>query len=446
MKRVPWVVSLALTCLLVFPFAFRAVNWLLRPAAASAFTPEMVTQGRELFFHEWTAGDELAGEGDGLGPVFNAASCIACHGQAAPGGGGGNENNVTVFTVRDRASSELIQQGVVHGFALERRFLETLSLVDPSLPAISRPGLEDLRSNGSLTNANCVGMGSRLPLSSREVNLTQRNTPALFGARLIDAIPDETIIAAERRQRLKWGLATAETEEFPVGRVHRVPDGRVGKFGWKGQIASLSDFVRAACANELGLGNPSHAQPASLANAEYQPPGLDLTDQQCDQITAFVASLPSPVEFSPELPAECERIASGRNLFQLIGCADCHTPDLGEVIGLYSDLLLHRMGRDLVAGGSYGEAPPMTSDGDPNEGPIPSEWRTPPLWGVADSAPYLHDGRATTLKEAINRHGGQAEHSAMEFRQLKMWEQEALIGFLKTLRAPMEVVNQDSVE
>jgi CxxC motif-containing protein (DUF1111 family) len=264
------------------------------------------------------------------------------------------------------------------------------------------------------------------------VDISQRNTPALFGARLIDSIPDRAIIAAERKQRLKWGLADSETEEYPVGRALRVSGGRPGKFGWKAQTATLSDFVRAACANELGLGNPSHAQPAPLANASYQPPGLDLTDEQCDQITTFVASLSRPVELLLELHAE--RAAEGKRLFSSIGCADCHVPNLGDVTGIYSDLLLHRMGRTLVAGGSYGE--PVLPELVSGDAPDPSEWRTPPLWGVADSAPYLHDGRAETLEEAIQLHGGQGQRSARRFAELASDQQENLIEFLRTLRAP----------
>ena len=66
----------------------------------------------------------------------------------------------------------------------------------------------------------------------------------------------------------------------------------------------------------------------------------------------------------------------------------------------------------------------------------PSEWRTPPLWGVADSAPYLHDGRAATLAEAIKLHAGQAAPSANRFTGLSDVQQEELIAFLNTLRAP----------
>ena len=67
---------------------------------------------------------------------------------------------------------------------------------------------------------------------------------------------------------------------------------------------------------------------------------------------------------------------------------------------------------------------------------MPSEWRTPPLWGVADSAPYLHDGRAATLEEAIRLHSGQGARSAGNFAGLKSAEKAQLIAFLKALRAP----------
>jgi hypothetical protein len=103
-------------------------------------------------------------------------------------------------------------------------------------------------------------------------------------------------------------------------------------------------------------------------------------------------------------------------------------------------LLLHEMGQGLGGGGGgfYGEEPSDPS-GEPDiDGPStsPSEWRTPPLWGVADSAPYLHDGRAATLVEAIKLHAGQAASSANRFTGLSDVQQEELIAFLNTLRAP----------
>src|SRR5207302_2525840 len=141
--------------------------------------------------------------------------------------------------------------------------------------------------------------------------------------------------------------------------------------------------------------------PRPLGKPDYQPPGLDLTLEQCNQLTAFVAALPRPLERDPAEGVALEKISAGKKLFLKVGCADCHTPDLGSVEGIYSDLLLHRMGAPLVGGGSYNEPPPEVPDAPPGQGPRADEWRTPPLWGVADSAPYLHDGRAPTLQEAI---------------------------------------------
>jgi CxxC motif-containing protein (DUF1111 family) len=97
------------------------------------------------------------------------------------------------------------------------------------------------------------------------------------------------------------------------------------------------------------------------------------------------------------------------------------------------------MGQPLEGGGSYNDNP--LPPGDPNnpppsDAPQPGEWRTPPLWGVADSAPYLHDGRAATLELAIEQHGGQGKRAAQNFAMLPKMEQGHLIAFLRTLRAP----------
>lgn len=96
------------------------------------------------------------------------------------------------------------------------------------------------------------------------------------------------------------------------------------------------------------------------------------------------------------------------------------------------------MGEVLIGGGSYGEPPPPKPDSPtvPGDGPLADEWRTPPLWGVADSAPYMHDGRAATLEEAIRLHAGQAAKAAQQFAKLAPAQQTHLLTFLKTLRAP----------
>jgi CxxC motif-containing protein (DUF1111 family) len=419
--RIWYLLALVLT---LAPAGTRLLLW--QRGRSQPVDPDMARAGEVLFTHEWQPNDPLCPNGDGLGPVFNATSCVACHNQGGTGGGGGPEHNVTTFTVRNNGK---VRQGVLHAFhVFGEGYEDKLSDVHSSLPPIVRPTLDRVVVLSGRTN-HCVPFPSG-------VHISQRNTPALFGSKLIDEIPERVILAAAKRQRLKWGLAKADGERVPVGRAHKLANGRIGRFGWKGQTASLSDFVRAACANELGLGNASQAQPASLAlKNPASAPGLDLTIEQCDQLTAFCASLARPVERLSE-GITAEQAAAGKKLFSTVGCADCHTPKLGKVDGIYSDLLLHRMGRELVGGGSYGEPPIPDDDDDEDGGPSPSEWRTPPLWGVADSAPYLHDGRAATLEEAIKMHGGQAQRSERKFASLGAADQARLIAFLKTLRAP----------
>jgi CxxC motif-containing protein (DUF1111 family) len=388
----------------------------------------MAQAGQELFTHEWAPGDSLASGGDGLGPVFNATSCVACHNQAGAGGGGDAAHNVTFFTVRTPRPGMTATEGVIHAHATEPKYQETLSLVDASLPERSRPSVRELvvvRGDSS----HCIPMPP-------DAHISQRNTPALFGAKLIDEIPESILVAQERNERWRWGMTKGDDENLPIGRVNRLASGRVGRFGWKAQTASLSDFVQAACANELGLGNPGQAQPRSLRKPDYQPASLDLTQEQCDQLTAFCASLPKPMERLPEEALAHEQVQSGKKLFRTIGCADCHVPSLGSVEEIYSDLLVHKMGRDLVGSGSYGQRPVLLPDIPSGDGPQESEWRTPPLWGVADSAPYLHDGRASTLQEAIQLHGGQAVQSVQKFIKLGNSGQAQLLAFLGTLRAP----------
>jgi CxxC motif-containing protein (DUF1111 family) len=435
-----WIVMLAV----VVPLGYRATGWLLRYDGRPKADAQASQAGRDLFLHEWKPGDPLAAGGDGLGPVFNASSCVACHQKGGVGGSGSLEHNVTVFTISAPLGTQRATHGVIHQYAIDAASQETLQNVSAQFPKKSRPTLADLLALAP-NPAKMPGLQPRASGNSmvREdvvspIDIGQRNTPALFGASIIDAIPDEAILANERNQRGNF-QSFLDLKDVTAGRAARLSHKRVGKFGWKANIGDLSEFVRVACANELGLGNPLQAQPVSLSQPGYRPRGLDLTDRQCDQMTAFIASLPRPREVIPSSPAEAGRAAAGKKHFKQIGCADCHTPDLAEAQGLYSDLLLHQMGEGLGGGGSYGDVLPDSSARPDSDGgsTSPSEWRTPPLWGVADSAPYLHDGRAATLAEAIKLHAGQAASSANRFAGLPDVQQEELIAFLKTLRAPI---------
>jgi CxxC motif-containing protein (DUF1111 family) len=241
-------------------------------------------------------------------------------------------------------------------------------------------------------------------------------------------------------------LRQAEKQSFPLfpeikGRVSGLPDGRLGRFGWKAQIAGLDDFVRAACSNELGLEVPGEHQ-ASLAPAmefDLSALNLDMDNEQCDLLTRFVSRLAAPIR----RPDERRVPPWGYMVFESIGCATCHTPKLGAVTGLYSDLLLHDMGESSSDSATYYGAPiasPTPGDVAKATPPAqrsgmaePTEWRTPPLWGVADSAPYMHDGRADTLDDAIRRHDGEAAKTKIRYTRLDTRERGALLTFLNSL-------------
>jgi len=389
----------SLVLVLALPLGLRVLTW--DRGRSTKLDAAEVAAGKTLFEHVWTANDPLA-HGDGLGPVFNARSCVECHFQGGNGGAGDNRHNVTMFIRAGRAGG-----GVLHAHAISPNFAETFAHLGGGLPARSQVGLEELKKD---------------PFNSRgEVLFSQRNTPAVFGSRQLDELADRTILANERKQRL---LAPGN-----AGRALVLADGRIGRFGWRAQTSSLLDFVQGACANELGLSNPGHAQPVSLGTPAYQGKGEDLTLDQCKQMAVFLASLPRPEQRIPE--GQADDVHSGERLFHRIGCAVCHTPDVGSVPGVYSDLLLHKMGDELSAGGFY-----YSQVVDLPSAPAPDEWRTPPLWGCADSAPYLHDGRAGTLEEAIRMHGNQGAESARRYQSLHQRDQESLVAFLKSLRAP----------
>ena len=209
---------------------------------------------------------------------------------------------------------------------------------------------EEMMARGkSLLRRAIIRIGGDVAASS------ERNTTPLFGSGLIDAIPDAVIEAAAA------GRAGSKTFPEIHGRVSRLADGRIGRFGWKGQMASLEDFVLTACAVELGLEVPGHHQSQDPLAGKKKAPGLDLSAHECAALTSFVATLPAPVERAPSTKGEKERIAAGRSLFMSIGCATCHRPEMGTVAGLYSDLLLHDMGPSLGDTGSYQQSRPTRS-------------------------------------------------------------------------------------
>jgi CxxC motif-containing protein (DUF1111 family) len=406
-----------------------------RQARAEPGQPSSATValGKQLFHRKFIPNDPRCHGGDGLGPVYNESSCVACHNLGGSGGAGSNARNV-----------ELVAPTVMGGSCKPEetgRFLGDLVPRETNLPSAGSNVLHRFGSRHEyktwhewLLNKQFEGFA---------LNRTQRSTPSLFGAGLIDAIPESVVKEAALRR----------FDQFPEikGRVCRLKDGRIGRFGWKGQMASLDDFVLTACSVELGLEVPGHHQSKDPSGKSSSVAELDLTPGECFALVSYVRALPAPAEVHPPSKSKNEQVLKGGALFKTIGCATCHSPTLGEVDGIYSDLLLHDMGAESADNGFYSSSPgdviePPDSLADLTDpslkalketiGATRLEWRTPPLWGLRDSAPYLHDGRAKTLDEAIAKHGGEAAESKARYARLSGADQVKVRAFLWSIGAP----------
>ncbi|HEX2033884.1 MAG TPA: di-heme oxidoredictase family protein [Chloroflexota bacterium] len=342
----------------------------------------LLTRGAQLFAHEYSPEE-------GLGPLFNGRSCLACHNAPVPGGMGTDGLGVVIRVGR-------VQDGTFD-------------------PLEGRGGPVARAHSVTELGASCQVR----PGPPAEATLTSvRNAPGLFGLGLIDAIADETILAG-----------AVPRGDGVHGRAQLVVDAqgrqRVGRFGWKADAASLEGFVAEAFRNELGMTSPQvpvdlpalGASGTGCADTTRTP---EVDGATVTAVTAFIDSLVVPPSTTP---APRELLERGELAFNRAGCAACHVPSLpaaGRQVPLYSDLLLHDMGPALDDGVVQGQAGGR-------------DWRTSPLWGLGSRTRFLHDGRARTVRAAILAHGGEAEPAARRFRQLPPTEVEALLAFLASL-------------
>jgi len=236
---------------------------------------------------------------------------------------------------------------------------------------------------------------------------TSRSAMTLRGTSLIENIRpgDMAIVQAAQPAGIR-------------GRFNSLSDGRVGKFGWKAQTATLVEFMGQALRDEMGVTNPlADTDLVSGCRASILKPEADAVS--LTSLVAFLNTLDPPTP-----PAAC--LASpGAAVFDKIGCATCHTPSMpgpgnAAPVRLYSDLLLHDMGPDLADGFEQGSA-------------SGTEFRTAPLWRAADRVHFLHDGRAKTIQEAIDAHGGQATGARSAFQMLSAIDIQALLDFLSCI-------------
>ena len=333
---------------------------------------------------------------DGLGPAFNGASCAVCHSVPAIGG------------------------------------ISSMTEV--------RAGYRD--PNGRFTPLNGGTLYHLFSIPDHrcqvqippEANVIARRAPIpVFGAGLVEAIPDETIVALEDPDdRDGDGIS---------GRAARIADvatqrERIGRFGWKAQQATLLAFSGDAYRNEMGITNDLFPDEAALGIDPEQlklcspTRGIeDVRDRRTglrgiDNFESFMRFL-APIERGPI----DESVRSGEATFRAIGCAACHVPVLitgpssnplfdRKPVPLHSDLLLHDVG---------------TGDGIEQAAATPDEIRTPALWGLRFRRPLLHNGSAATIEDAVRRHQGEAKSVIQRLEALSDAERQQLLAFLRSL-------------
>ena len=463
--------SLSLQCrMLTFVrICFLAVFLVSQITAQESATPEQ--RGAELFTKKWTEIEyDTPNPRDGLGPMFNAESCVACHNLNGRGGAGDNSTNVQHLTVLPRQNSrgafrlddtalalmfrnaEKIHPSFKHknSIVLHRSSTKTVAFENWQRETLEFRSLKKVKQEALsekllaarqrfLFDEEIYRVRKSDPRNRFTLQISRRNTPLLFGVGTIDQISDDDIQALEKQQAAGDGPAK--------GVASHVGD-RIGKFGWRGQHASVRDFTVEACAVELGLANTDHRQPivpfedhqlelpqTELVRTSDAPPiprSFDMTKREIEDLNSFVVSLPAPMQKFAAKITENVIHDFGQQHFIEIGCAQCHVENVGPAFGVYSDFLLHDMGSELADA-----ADTITKTGTKSR-PIfeianDQLWQTPPLWRTARSAPYMHDGRAKDLRTAILMHKGEATFSAKAFAELNHDDKDELLFFLDVI-------------
>lgn len=396
----------------------------------------------QLFFHEtWTPVGNGETGNDGLGPLFNAESCAVCHAssgrrQVPPDG-------------------ELTDVGLIVRLSIPGADPVTgAPLPEPNYGdqlqdrAIGGNEPEGTIFTNYVTQRGTYPDGTAFALLWPTVNIRNRNhgplaeetqVSARIGAQLIgmgllEAVPDETILAGadpndadgdgvSGRANAVWNPATNQTE--------------LGRFGWKANVVQLDQQIVQAFHGDLGITSSliprENCAVGQTICAETLSGGTqEVSDERVNAITHYLRLLAVP---APRTAGD-NLAQRGAPLFDDFQCSSCHTetlqtgasdhPELAnQTIRPYTDLLLHDLGFDMAD-----DRPDFAANG--------VEWRTAPLWGlglipVETDRGLLHDGRARSLEEAILWHGGESSQSRSLFMNAELADRQALIAFLESL-------------
>ncbi len=396
------------------------------------------------------------GANTGLGPRFNSNQCLSCHSQPAPGGSSPAQNPLIAVATLNGAKNGIPWFITANGPVRESRFkLNSNGTPDGNVHDLfvitgrsDAPGCNIAQPDFHPAGDAQSGQGGNK-------NIIFRIPTPTFGAGLIEAIPDSEILAnmqADTATKSQLGIS-GHANSILSGNVNlSANDGTITRFGWKAQNKSLIMFSGEAYNVEMGISNQLFPQERDeTASCQFVPTPNDTNNFTTTSTGAVNPAVLSDIEgfanfmrmLAPPTPApDTPSTANGRAVFTRIGCAHCHHPSFttgksiasgsstspsvamsNQTVNLYSDLLVHHMGKELADGITQGAAGP-------------DEFRTAPLWGVGQRIFFLHDGRTSNLVEAIRDHkssGSEANKVIDNFDRLKTQEQQDLINFLRSL-------------
>jgi len=393
--------------------------------------------GKSFANQAWVSAPASTRARDGLGPLFNANSCVACHqhnGQGQlPEHGPGLILRIAASGANHHAYGEQLQDHALLGSQAEGQ-IGWRDIASPDLASSQQANLSHRQyfiEQARYGDTNSMAFSARL-------------APALIGMGLLDRISDELLIKrSDPEDRDRNGISGRAALRWDEQQQKLRP----GRFGWKASQASLKQQVALAFSQDLGIRSTIYSAPncpPSVPSCDHefalsQNPEPEISAKLLNAVTHYIANLAVPsIQNTPDLQA-------GYQLFIKLGCANCHIPATEintaavglqasltsvtmqkETIYPFSDLLLHDMGPGLADSAATDNTPA-------------AEWRTAPLWGLGmrsrddTQTRLLHDGRANSIKEAIHWHGGEAEGSLQNYQQLDSHSQTTLLNFLKAL-------------
>lgn len=438
----------------------RAVDALLQPDSGGATTVQDFTRhayskpaanlqtteraefamGNAFFNSPWVVAPASARARDGLGPLFNARSCDACHnndGRGQPPAHGERPVSLVVqfgLATPGKYGAPLPEPhygGNLNPFAIKGAAEGTL-VIDYE----ERAGQFADGESYSLRMPHYSFAELAFGPLSPDVRFSPRVAPAVFGSGLLEAVADTEIRKREDPDD-KDGDGIS-------GRInllwdHALNREALGRFGWKANQPDIAHQTAAAFHGEIGMTsalNPTEnctsVQPECLA----APNGGD--PEVSSEIFAHIVQYGRMLGVPARRDLQDGQVRRGAQKFLDAGCDRCHVPTLRtaklpqqpwlseQTFHPFTDLLLHDMGPELA-------------DGRRDFGASGSEWRTPPLWGlgllhtVNGHTLLLHDGRARNVSEAILWHGGEAERAKESFRTMSKEDRTALLRFLGSL-------------